>query len=588
MRNRYFQDELNYLRESGNEFAEYFPKLTKYLSSRSTDPDVERMLEGFAFLTAKLREKIDDQIPEVTQTLLQLLWPNFLRPIPSMTILQFDPVPGSINQRQVMGKGTSVNSVPVEGTICRFRSTSDLVIHPLKISKIRHDSSKEASTLTLNFETLNDEPIEAIGLQDLRLYFGGTDYSAQLINLYIHRYLDDASLSVSGGGEAVSIRRDSLKQGGLGKNDAVIPYPDNSFVGYRLLQEYYTLPQKFYFLDLCNLPFQSVAQGRTGFQIIFRLSRPLPPDVRVGENAFMLHCVPAVNLFDYEAEPVQRDGRRSEFILRPNNRIPGEIDIFSVESVSGWTPTPGNSDGKTQVYHRFESFSHESERAENRHIAYFRERVGQSLAGDRLDRFLTFIREDETVSIKQGETISIGLLCTNGRAPSHLAVGDVKAPDGQTPSYALPHNITRPTGPQYPVVDGTLHWQLISSLSLNYISLQSTEALRTILLNFDFGAKADRQSERASISRLQGITALHSSTVDRLFRGRPVRGMRTNMSMKESRFSSEGDMYLFATVLAEFFGLYATINSFHELIVHGLEAGEEYRWTPRIGNQPLI
>lgn len=585
---RYFQDELEYLRKSGEEFAEYFPKLTDYLSSRSVDPDVERLLEGFAFLTGRLREKIDDQLPEVTQSLLQLLWPNFLRPVPSMTVMEFAPKPGAINERHVIEKGAQIESIPVDDTICKFRTCYDVEILPLEVDEVQHDVSKEASVVSIRLKTQSGEPIGAIGLKTLRLYLGGADYSAQMINLWVHRYLQMGELS-AGSDRTVRLNNEQFVQAGLRKGEEVLPYPDNAFTGYRLLQEFFTLPQKYLFLDVCDLPIAALDPDADQVTLVLRFERPLPPDVRVTNSSFILHCVPAINLFEHDAEPILLTSKRSEYHVQPARRDAGEIEIFSIDQVTGWTPNPNaKSGGISREYSRFESFVHEIERVEGRTTVYFRERVKQAISGERLDRMISFVREDELSLIKVGETISSRLSCTNGTAPSELAVGDISIPAASVPSYVQPKNVIRPTVPRYPVVDGTLQWQLISALSLNYLSLQNVEALRTILHAFDFAARVDRQNERSALRRLEGLEHIHSQTSDRLFKGRPVRGMRSVLRIKESKFASEGEMFLFATVLAEFFALFATINSFHELEVEGLDAGEVYRWTARVGNQPLI
>jgi len=591
---RYFLDELDYLRNSGQEFARYYPKLTNYLSERSTDPDVERLLEGFAFLTGRLREKIDDQLPEVTQSLLMLLWPNFLRPIPSMTILQFDPLEGAIDQRQCIPAGCEVESIPLNGTVCKFRTSYDTDILPLAIGDVHHGVSKEKSVITLRLDSLNGENLRTIGLENLRFFLGGSDYSSLTLGLWLHRYLKTVAVRDLETGAEIPVRRDCVNPVGFGADEAVLPYPDNSFAGYRLLQEFYAFPHKYHFIDIKSVPTAHIATDASGFELVFELERPMPPDVRVGLPSFKLHCVPAINLFDHDAEPFLLDGRRTEHHVRPARRHDGEIEIFSIDRVNGWRPsnaargTGSGSDGISRSFSRFESFLHEIERVDGREAVYFREKVRQSISGEKLDRLVSFIREDEQLDAENGETISIQLSCFNGSTPGDLAIGDVHVPTHMVPSFVRPSNVTRPTPPRYPVVDGTLQWQLISALSLNYLSLQSVEALRTILTVFDFNAKVDRQRERVAVMRLEGIEKLTSEPVDRLFRGVPVRGMRSVIEMRESKFANEGEMYLFASVLAEFFALYATINSFHELVVRGVEAGEEYRWTARVGNQPLI
>jgi len=590
--NRYFQDELDYLRRSGAEFATYFPKLSTYLSDRSNDPDVDRMLEGFAFLTARLREKIDDELPEVTQTLISLLWPNYLRPIPSMCIMRLDPVPGAIDERQVIEAGAMISS-DSDNAPCQYRTGADAEILPLKVTGARCDTSREASIITLDLTSLNDEPLDSIGMEKLRFYFGNSDFSALYLNLWIHRYLGSARIEYGGEGLQPSVRvleQSSIRRGGLEADEALIPFPNNTFPGYRLLQEYYAFPQKYYFVTITDLP-PPPPEART-IRLVLEFTRPLPPDVRVDADSFQLHCVPAINLFEHDATPILLDGKRLSYLVGPAGRDAGEYDVFQVEEVTGWRSGgddgTGGGEGLTRTYHRFESFHHEVERVDGREAVYFRELVRQHISGEGLQRHISFVGEDEKISSRSRETISMRLTCTNGFAPLALRIGDVSVPGYGMPAYVSPRNISKPTAPLYPVVDGTLQWMLISCLSLNYLSLLSRDAIRTILSTYDFGARVDRQREREARQRLDGILDIETHTTDRLFKGLPVRGMQSTLTIKESNYASEGEMYLFTTILAEFFSLYSTINSFHHLKVIGTENGEVYEWTPKIGRQPLL
>lgn len=594
---RYFQEELAHLKTSGEEFARYFPQLTNYLSRKSNDPDVERLLEGFAFLTSRVREKIDDQLPEVTQTLLMLLWPNFLRPVPSMTIFQFTPVKGSINERAVIKRRfvedeqtryLMVHSLPKGGTISQFRLAYDTEILPIDIGEVTHDVSRVKSVVTVPVSTLNDEPISSLNMDGLRFYLGGASYSALTLNLWMHQYL--RSITVRCNGRDVAVLDPShVEQIGLSAEHDLLPYPKNSFVGYRLLQEYYAFPEKYRFVDVKGIKSGDFAGEESQFELLFEFSRPLPPDVRISKQSFLLHCVPGINLFDHDSEPILLDGRRVEYKVLPAKRDASDIEIFSIEKVTGWRSASGaGENGISREFSRFESFTHEIERTENRAAIYFREKVKQSLSGEKLDFMLSFVREDELELSAGGETISVELTGTNGQKPHDLRVGDICVPTKEIPSFVTIENISRPTTAKYPIVDGTLQWQLISALSLNYLSLQNPEALHQILGLYDFSAKVDRQREREATQRIEAIESIETTRIDRLFKGLPVRGLRTTMGIRDSKFASEGEMFLFATILAEFFALYVTINSFHELVVHGLDAGEEYRWTARIGTQPLI
>jgi type VI secretion system protein ImpG len=174
-----FQDELNYLREVGREFAKLNPKLSKYLSDTASDPDVERLLEGFAFLTSKVREKIEDELPELTHSMMELLWPNFLRPFPSASMVRFTPNDRAITERKVIAAGTALRSRPIEGISCQFRTTADCIVYPLGLAEPRMERTRDRARLSLTFTTLSGQPANAIGLDTLRLTFTGDSAVAQ-------------------------------------------------------------------------------------------------------------------------------------------------------------------------------------------------------------------------------------------------------------------------------------------------------------------------------------------------------------------------------------------------------------------------
>lgn len=180
------------------------------------------------------------------------------------------------------------------------------------------------------------------------------------------------------------------------------------------------------------------------------------------------------------------------------------------------------------------------------------------------------------------------LTCTNRSRAARLKVGSVCVPTGSSPSFATFRNLIRPTRPLRPALDGSLHWTLISNLSLNYVSLLRRDALVQVLRTYDFPALHDKQAEQASRKRLAGIEEIETKPVDRLVRGMPVRGLKSVLSIRQSAFGSEGELYLFSTVLAHFFSLYASVNAFHLLEVVNLDNKERYQWPVQIGQHSLM
>ncbi|MGV0819782.1 type VI secretion system baseplate subunit TssF [Martelella sp. AMO21009] len=591
-RSRYFQDELTYLKESGRFFAENNPKLARYLSEQSTDPDVERLLEGFAFLTSRLREKLDDELPELTHSVVNLLLPNFLRPFPSTALMKLTPQEKSITERQVVPHGTIILSRPVSGTVCPFRTTSETHVYPLEIAEQYLERSRQSTTLHIDFETLSGLPLGMIDLRDLRLWFASGDHTAQMLYLWFGRYLKSIDITVTGGeggGRTVSFPLRNVQPGGFAANEAILPSGNTAYEGYRLLQEYFVFPEKFQCFDLLRFGESLGNESGMTFRLSVQFERPLPPDVKVRPDTVQLYCTPAVNLFRYDAEPMKVDYRRLHYPLRPSSNGDGAKAIFSIDRVVSWRSEGEPSTGKhLREYPAFESFHHEVERQQNLTQIYYRLRMRESLRQAGADHLISFVRHDNSSAVPDFEVVSAELSCFNARHARELGGGDICVMTEDTPAFVTFRNLRQPTAPIYPPLDGSLYWTMISNLALNYVSLLDKDALGAVIAIYDFQAYADRRAERTSRQRMDGIRAIDTKPFDKLFRGQPIRGLLTRMTIRESCFQSEGDMYLFASVLAEFFTLYASINSFHELIVEGEENNEVYQWPAKTGRQPII
>jgi type VI secretion system protein ImpG len=201
---------------------------------------------------------------------------------------------------------------------------------------------------------------------------------------------------------------------------------------------------------------------------------------------------------------------------------------------------------------------------------------------------MSFVRGDEVDFFDYSETISIDLTCTNRHLAEFLAVGDICLPSQKTPSFVNFRNLTRPTPSIRPVLDGSLHWTLISNFSLNYLSLLQVNLLKNVIRSYDFLAMHDIQAKRRTTKRLNAIKDIQTSTVDILFKGFPIRGVQSTMEIEDKEYTCEGELFLFGTVLANFFALYATINSFHVLEIVNLTNNERYKWDIQKGRQPII
>ncbi|MFE8711808.1 type VI secretion system baseplate subunit TssF [Aeromonas allosaccharophila] len=583
----YFRDELAFLRLQGREFADSYPELTRFLSEQNTDPDVERLLEGFAFLTGNLRAKIEDEFPELTHGLLNMLWPNYLRPVPSMTIMQFSVIPGAIAQPALVRQGCQLDSLPIDDVTCHFQTCHDAWVYPAEMRQITAQSGNDLSTISLEIALHAPLPLSELQLDKLRFFLGGDSYTAYELYFWLSNQLSHIELEIDG--KRFRQEAKALKSVGFERDDALLPYPNNVYSGYRILQEYFCFPESFLFFELSGGEWPKQPLPVSEFKIHFCFDRPLPAELKIRPDSFMLNCVPAINLFQHDSEPVNLNGRQAEYPLKASYRYADSFEIFSVDQVEGWVEgNMGRSRGTPRIYQPFESFQHQIERAKQRLALYYRVRVRESVSGDGFEHSLSFVRGDETTTVDLDESISVTLTCTNRSRAARLKVGSICVPTGSSPSFATFRNLIRPTRPLRPALDGSLHWTLISNLSLNYVSLLRRDALVQVLRTYDFPALHDKQAEQGSRKRLAGIEEIETKPVDRLVRGMPVRGLKSVLSIRQSAFGSEGELYLFSTVLAHFFSLYASVNAFHLLEVVNLDNKERYQWPVQIGQHSLM
>ncbi len=592
--NHYYQSELTALRQLGRLFAERSPALAPFLGQAGRDPDVERLLEGFAFLTGRLRQKLDDELPELSHSLMRLLWPNYMQPLPAFSILQFDPLKLAGPALRVE-RDTPVDSVPIDGVQCRFRTCYPTDVQALDLVALGYSVKGEGSLLSLRLEVSGEGHLGELELSRLRLHFAGERYISQMLYLSLLRNLEKIELvPLDGDGKPVkgfngipmafNVPVDRIQPVGFAEDEALIPYPLNTFRGYRYLQEYFAFQDKFLFVDvkgldlLAALPEDTLKQAR-GFELRFDIRKSGVQRLRPTLDNVKLHCTPVVNLFKHDASPIRLEGKQDEYLLAPALYSPENCGVFSVESVIGWKPGGLGY----EAYVPFESFEHDPSFDVPNRRPHYSIRQRSSSLHDGLDTYLSFgIRHTEA-----SETLSIEMMCTNQNLPRTLKLGDICIACEQTPEFLTFRNITPATPSYAPPLNRDFLWKLISNMSLNYLSLADVNALKVVLETYDLPRYYDPHAEKVSKRLLGGLTSISHQHVDRLHKGLPVRGLRTELTIDPQGYIGEGDVFVFASVLNEFFALYASLNSYHELRVRSTH-GEVYQWTPRMGLQPLL
>lgn len=577
MFNRYFQQELTYLKELGGEFSKAHPAVAPMLSGTSTDPDVERLLEGVAFLTGLLRHKLDDEFPEIVHELIQLIWPHYLRPLPCSTIVAFKPK-SALKQPMTVPKGVQLASVPVEGVPCFFQTCYDVEVHPIRLSEASFvEIAGRPPAINLMLE-LSDINLPEWQPDTLRFHLAGSFSHAADLYLLLQHHLKQIIITPLDGGSPCTLSPGHLKPAGFSGGENIIPYPSNSFPGYRIIQEYFILPEKFLFLDLAGWEkWRNRGEG-SRFEISFELENPPFPVQRIRTGDFVLSATPAVNIFTHDADPIRLDHRKTEYRVRPGGAKSSLYQVYSVEDVVGFV----QGTAKERRYVPFDYFA-----ADTQSSSVYQVTRRNSLVRSGFDVFLS-VTHPGGGGKPVSETLSIKLLCSNGFLPENLQVGDISVPTSSSPEMVKFTNIRQPTVNVLPPLEGNLLWRLLSHLSLNYVSLANAENLRAVLDLYVFEETRDKTSVLANKKRIAGVEKVESNVLNRLISGIMRGGREINIKARQDHFSGPGDLYLFGCILDHFLGSYASINTFTRLVIEDVVKGDIYRWPERVGDHPLI
>jgi type VI secretion system protein ImpG len=579
MFSRLYQGELAFLRAMGKAYADANPTTAGLLAERGSDPDVERLLEGCAFLAARVRERIEDSIPEVVHDLAELLLPHYLRSVPAATIVEFTPVPGALRARLRVPAGTELASVPVEGTSCRFRTASDVDLLPVTVQDVALDQAVGSTpALRVSLHAAPQALPAVLHPDGIRFFVQGELPFASTLLLWMARHLREVEVRTQKG--AVRLPTAAVHAVGLDPSFALLPWPRFAPGGYRALQELFALPQKFLFFDVRGLD-AAAAVGDERLELVFRAERPPELPARVSRDALHVNCVPAVNLFRTPADPVKFEAIGEEHLLRAAELPPGHMEIHSVEAAMGIPEGPG----ERYPVHAFTSFAHGTLKKNAR---YYRLRRALSPVDEGLDTWISVTRPaDAGIGVGPG-ILSLDVVATNRSLPAQLKLGDVSQPTPASPTLARFRNITQVTKPIRPPLGTELHWRLVAHLAANRAPLDGPDALRELLELYNFQGLVDQQSGRANRLRIEGIRALSVAGARRVVEGAPVRGTRVAVELDEDHFAGLGDAWLFACALDELLGAQVPINSFSELHVKLAPSQREYAFRPRSGGRPVL
>ncbi len=619
----YYNLELQHIREMFAEFAAEYPKIAGRLGLEGldcADPYVERLMEGFGYMAARVQLKVDAEYPRFTQHLLEMVYPHYLAPIPSMAMVQLQPdlTEGSLADGFTVPHGSVLRSRMGKDvqTPCEYRTAHDVTLWPLEIAEAGYLASTAAvaalgvpnlggvkAGIRWRLRTTAGLTVDKLALDRLAICLRGADK----LPTYVYEQLAANSVGIviqpTKGKDAPwreTLPKSEIRPLGFGADEALLPRGPRSFDGYRHLQEYFAFPERFLLVELGGLNAGLRRCGADEVDVIVLLDAVNPAlEDALDSSHFSLFCTPAINLFEKRADRIHLADNASEYHVVPDRSRPLDFEVHSVVSAAGF----GTSSNQKQEFLPFYGASDQRDFREHR--AYYTLHREQRRLSSRQREFgprSSYIGSEVFISLVDGNEapytsdlrqMALVTLCTNRDLPLHMPVGGSKTDftlESGAPVVAA-RCLAGPTRPRPSSAQRETAWRLISHLSLNYATLidggdgKGAAALRQVLSLY---GDPDDPSTRKQID---GVVSISSRAVNRRVRGfGPVafgRGLEVVLTMDEQAFEGIG-VFLLASVLERFFAKYASINSFTETVLRTTERGKIIRWPTRIGQRHAL
>jgi type VI secretion system protein ImpG len=631
---QYYNLELQHLREMGAEFAEQFPKIAARLGMNGlevTDPYVERLMEGVGFLAARVHLKLDAEFPRFTQALLESVYPHYLAPTPSMLVAQFTPDP---NEPNLAGGFTVPRGSTMQGvtgaddpTACEFRTGQDVRLWPIEIVAASYFSyapdlplntlpmaQRIKGGLRIRLRTTAGLKFTQIALDRLTVYLAGrNDVANTLYELCLSAPLGTLVLP----GQGTRRRHEllpasSINPVGFSDDEALLPVTLRSFQGYRLLQEYFSLPQRFRFVELSGLRNAITRIDGNEAELVLLLGRGSSTlEAVVDGSSLALFCTPAINLFAKRADRIHVSDGSYEYHVVPDRTRPLDFEVYEVTEVVGHGVGADSERNFLPFYSAYSTdeahqrTAYFTTRREPRLVPAAQRRRGVRSSYIGSEVFLALVDSAQAPFSGDLRQLSVQTLCTNRDLVLQMPVGITRSDftlDSAAPVQRI-RVVSGPGRPYAPLADGAVAWRAISHLSLNYLSLvdstaqEGAAALRDVLELYASG------SDPTARKQIEGIRSVHVAPVvrrlpaprrgDRPASGRTAsmlafgRGLEVVVEVDELAFEG-GSAFLLGSVLSHFFARYVSINSFTETVLRTLGRGEINRWVPQWGARPTL
>lgn len=608
----YYERELVFLRNYSRDFAERYPKIAARLAmsgDTSEDPHVERLIQSFALLGARINKKLDDDYPEFTEALLEVLYPHYLRPFPSCSIAQFDHAGDDKNPLTTpttIKRGTQLKSHKIQYVECRFKTAYDLTLAPVQITKATFSPvvippascivpSNATGCISMTFTCLGDAlSFDRLQLDKLRLYMHGEPSFVTALRDCVFLKTATVFVEINDSGRWFATPASPLREVGFADNEALITYPERSHPAYRLLAEHFAFPEKFNFVDI---DLQSIIKLTGGAQkitlhLVMQHVRADSNTARLLESLSTTHlrlgCTPIINLFEQAGEPINVTHTATAYTVAANEHHKSAYEVYAINSVN-LVRTTGKGN-EIIPFRPFYSLRHGEMPEAGGHFWMARRNDLMALHSPGYETEISLVDSDLNVALSQKETLSLQLTCTNRDLPTQLAFGlpqgDLTLESGKGKQKI--QLLKKPTRSLHFERGRAMQWRLISHLSLNHLSLTQNglPALKEMLLLYDLPATA------VSARQIEGLVALEHKPTMQWLPGKPfasfVRGIEIRLTMNEDHFVGSS-LHGFIRVLDHFFGLYVHVNSFIQLVIISKRTSEELlRCPPRSGDAILV
>jgi type VI secretion system protein ImpG len=617
-----YNTELRHLRDMAGEFAREYPKIAGRLAldrdakEVCPDPYVERLLEGFAWLAARVHLKLDAEFPRFTQALLETVYPHYLSPVPSMAVVRFeiDPQQPALAAGVPIPRGTSLKSNLGKGekTPCLFQTAHDVTLLPLRVLEARYFTRDlqelnlpaelgARAAFRLRLQTTGGQTFDKLNLHDLTFYTRGADELAPTIyqQIFARKLGLVLQSPAERGRELARLPGSHIRAAGFSPDEALLPPSPRGFEGYRLLREYFALPQRFLFFKLAGLGEAAQRCKSDQLDLIIALKeQETSLERRVDASCFELFCAPAVNLFPRTLDRISLSEGFYEFHVVPDRNRTSDFELFEIQSVTGYGANAGDeqelrpfylakdtdtSAGAYYTTNRVPRMLTEKERQTGKKSTY---------AGTEL--FLSLVDANSAPYRPELRELGIKALCTNRHLPIQMAVGVGKTDFsmGLNAPVTSIRCVTTPTLPKPSHTEGRFFWRLISHLSLNYLTLidsskgdEGAAGLRELLTLYI------EENDRLSLRQIEGLLTVKSTPiVRRVVAPGPIsfaRGLEITLTFDETAFEGTG-VFILGAVLEQFFAKYVSLNSFTETVIRTRQRGELIRWPTRMGIRQIL